>query len=194
MSSSNPLNPIDPQNAAVNGASMDITNILNSKGGAAAAQAAQQAQQHAQGTMQPDHSIPSHLLQAGPGQQQVKSEAGSEAGMGSPHGSELSRFSSQSHALGHMGSTGMNPNMRYPSPSAIPQGLAPYPMPQYRNDPFPLPGGDIPRSTGRLMEQNMGQGQGQPQNQTPAQKAFPCSSCGKGFARRSDLSRHGMLL
>jgi hypothetical protein len=27
----------------------------------------------------------------------------------------------------------------------------------------------------------------------PPPKAYPCSTCGKGFARRSDLARHGML-
>lgn len=34
-----------------------------------------------------------------------------------------------------------------------------------------------------------------PEQQAPQQptKAYPCSTCGKGFARRSDLARHGML-
>lgn len=34
-------------------------------------------------------------------------------------------------------------------------------------------------------------GPGRPSSGDPQTKAFPCSTCGKGFARRSDLARHG---
>lgn len=44
-------------------------------------------------------------------------------------------------------------------------------------------------------QQGMGisRGPGRPCSGDPTAKPYPCSDCGKGFARRSDLARHGML-
>jgi hypothetical protein len=155
------------QNNVPQGASMDITNILNSKGAAAAAAA--------QG---PDLAFHQQLMHhAANG---ANSETASERA-GSPHGSEhSSRYSGPS--MSHMG--GMNGGMRYPSPTAM-QG--PLPMLQgFRTDSYDIgvpQQHDIPRSTGRDMSAGVMQ-----------QKAFLCSVCNKGFARRSDLARHGMLI
>jgi hypothetical protein len=44
------------------------------------------------------------------------------------------------------------------------------------------------------MHQQQARGPGRPPSGDPSAKAFPCSSCGKGFARRSDLARHGMSI
>lgn len=154
------------QNQNANGASMDITNILNTKGGAAA------------GGPPPEHAFHQQLMHAASGQ--AGSETASERA-GSPHGSEhSSRYSGPSMA--HM--NGMGNGMRYPSPTAMQNSL---PMLQgFRTDGFDndIPQQqEIPRSTGRQIS-----GDGVTQ-----QKAFPCSVCQKGFARRSDLARHGMF-
>jgi hypothetical protein len=66
-----------------------------------------------------------------------------------------------------------------------------------------LPGG--PPNMGQPMQQYKGpdmmqqqqQSMQQPQQQQQQQqqvKAYPCSTCGKRFARRSDLARHGTLI
>ncbi|RDW88764.1 putative protein glass [Coleophoma cylindrospora] len=141
---------------------MDIKQIVNSKGakGAAAASA-----NGAATTVQDLHLLHSYSQ----GQAFAASETGSERG-GSPHDSEHSRYSAP--RLGHM--NGMNGQMRYPSPTAM---QSPLPMMQqpYRPD------------------NSFENGMMQPARQAPAeavQKAFPCGTCGKGFARRSDLARH----
>jgi len=91
----------------------------------------------------------------------------------SPHGSEHSRYSAP-------GLNGLDTRV-YGSPSAMhaDMGLPP---------PNMAPGMVL-----SSMAPAMGQGLQQPPMQAhqPPPKAYPCSSCGKGFARRSDLARHG---
>ncbi|KAH6618078.1 hypothetical protein B0J18DRAFT_468399 [Chaetomium sp. MPI-SDFR-AT-0129] len=88
----------------------------------------------------------------------------------SPHGSEQSRYS------GPM-------NASYPSPTAM---AAPLP---------PMPGGNMaPQMVPHELQQNLGLSQtayqASPVTTQPPTKQFPCSTCGKPFARRSDLARH----
>lgn len=149
---------------------MDIKQIVNSKGprGAAAADAANEAAQDL------------HLLQSiSHANNFPLSENGSERGT-SPHGSEQSRYSTP-RLVGQMNGLNGPPNMRYPSPGPM---HSPLPMLQ---QPYRAENG---------FENGMQQGNGvdsgrQLQGDSVAQKAFPCSTCGKGFARRSDLARHG---
>ncbi|KAK0708226.1 hypothetical protein B0H67DRAFT_603254 [Lasiosphaeris hirsuta] len=87
----------------------------------------------------------------------------------SPHGSEHSRYSGQ-----------MNTN--YPSPSPL-------------GNPLPVPNanmGPTPHGlTGLPPNVQHGMAPFKPvEASQPAPKAYPCSTCGKGFARRSDLARH----
>jgi hypothetical protein len=94
----------------------------------------------------------------------------------SPHGSEQSRYS------GPM-------NASYPSPTAMAAAPMP-PVPNANMAPAPM----VPHE----MQQNLMPGippAGYQQAAAPVQppaKQFPCSTCGKPFARRSDLARHGM--
>lgn len=149
---------------------MDITNILNTKGSAAAAAAAAAAN--------PEQQLHQQLAQV---TGRPSSTSGSERAT-SPHNPEFStRFLSRPNQPMHVVS-GMQDGLHYPSPSQL---NAPLPMLQtgmvqtngYENGY----GHDSMRATGR------------PPSDSPTQKAFPCGTCGKGFARRSDLARHGEL-
>ena len=92
----------------------------------------------------------------------------------SPHGSEASYHS---------------PHRPYGSPSAIPG--------QYPHGQLPLPDPNIPSNTTLAGLPAAGQGMSLPYNTSPEAprpppvKAYPCSTCAKRFARRSDLARHG---
>lgn len=142
---------------------MDITNILNSKGPAAAAAAEHQLQQQLARATHINGRHSSDISERGE----------------SPRASEnSSRYSSRSsqplHAMANITS-----GMRYPSPTQMQQ-----PLPMMQN-------GYISNS---LVENEYTQDepgeQGKPTGYT-GQKAFACNTCGKGFARRSDLARHG---
>lgn len=52
-------------------------------------------------------------------------------------------------------------------------------------------GGTFSGTTGPV--NTVARGPGRPSSGDPFSKAFPCSVCNKGFARRSDLARHGTL-
>jgi hypothetical protein len=106
------------------------------------------------------------------------SDTGSERG-NSPHDSEHSRYSAPK--LGQLnGMNGASNNMRYASPTAM-QNPLPMLQQPYRSD-----GG----FDNNIMQQENIRGR-QQTGDSVAQKTFPCSTCGKGFARRSDLARHG---
>ncbi|KAF2678328.1 hypothetical protein K458DRAFT_140638 [Lentithecium fluviatile CBS 122367] len=119
----------------------------------------------------------------------IKSENGSERGV-SPHPSESSRYSSQAPqqlpSYPPMPQQHMN-GMRYPSPTAMQS-----PMPLLNNGSYiPNP----PEHTYAQQQATEPQHQqphagGRPTNENGPPKAFACSTCGKGFARRSDLARH----
>ena len=150
---------------------MDLPNILNNKGGAAAAE---QLQQHFG-----DPHVNGH---------RALSDTGSERGV-SPHMSDQhpSRFVPRPAAFS---SINMANAQRYTEPVALPQH---YPL---MSNPYPTPTASI--DGGFVQAHQNGDYQRTPTDVTPGQndlnaqaKAFACSSCGKGFARRSDLARHG---
>ncbi|KAI9846242.1 MAG: hypothetical protein M1837_004231 [Sclerophora amabilis] len=146
---------------------MDITNMLNSKGSAAAAAAVAAA-------ANPDHQLHQQLAQV---TGHSPSDTGSDR-TGSPHGSEQSaRFSSRSAQLSVM--SNMQNGMRYPSPSQLQNAL-----PLLQSNLMQANGydSDFLRDESRIP--------GRLASGSPSQKAFPCGTCGKGFARRSDLARH----
>lgn len=135
------------------------------------------------------------------GNSRIKSEGGSERGV-SPHNSEQSsRYSSQTPqnnmAYQQMASQLGASMPRYPSPGQMQQqnnilGL------QHSYHPNPAP--DQPFQQQAQMgavqqpiqqEQSPMEGGRQSTGSTGLPKAFACSTCRKGFARRSDLARHG---
>lgn len=152
---------------------MDINNIINTKGAAAAAAAA------AAGST-PDQQLHQQLLQASG---HAMSETASDRG-NSPHDSEHSRYSGPRSVP----MNGMN-GMRYPSPPTMQA-----PMPMMHQQPYPMDNGGFDNRG--MQQDNRSQGRSTPAESqaapAPVTKAFPCSTCGKAFARRSDLARHGM--
>lgn len=146
---------------------MDIKQIVNAKG------------QRASAPLALNHSAHDlHLLQSiSQANSIAPSETGSERG-NSPHDSEHSRYSTPRYTqLNGMG--GAQNIMRYPSPAAMQS-----PLPMLQQPYRPDSGFD-----NNMMQQDNSRPRQAADN--VAQKAFPCSSCGKGFARRSDLARHG---
>lgn len=105
------------------------------------------------------------------------SDTGSERG-NSPHDSERSQYSAPRY--NHLGAmNGGSPHdMRYPSPSAMQASMPMIPQQAYRLDNGYMNG---------MQQENLTP----PRSAVEQVKAFPCSTCGKGFARRSDLARHG---
>ena len=158
---------------------MDLPNILNSKGPAAAVTV--------------EHQLQQHFVLAAQANHRTYSDTGSERGI-SPHTSDQSsRYSSRSaQPLNSI------PNMangtRFQSPP-IPQ----QPMSMLSN-PYISRNGSIENGYGSVLQQNgIQQPEETPPNSARASdggvtlKAFACTNCGKGFARRSDLARHGIL-
>jgi hypothetical protein len=124
----------------------------------------------------------------------IKSENGSERGV-SPHPSDSSRYSSQQPQQPLPSYPAIPPQhingMRYPSPS---QMQAPMPMLNNNNYIPTPPDHAYGQQQQQLPDQQVQHQGGRPASDAGPPKAFACSTCGKGFARRSDLARHGKEL
>ncbi|KAF2103688.1 hypothetical protein NA57DRAFT_62588 [Rhizodiscina lignyota] len=168
---------------------MELGNILNTKNPAKAITGLQM-----QYDMQ--HSIPHELQHPQPQHNpqyahaaylngRIKSENGSERGI-SPHPSDPSSRYSSTPAQSIAGYPTMQNNYmdRYPSPAGM--NVAAPMMNNYnattQAPDHPYPGPPAPAVERRPTSET-------PQSTGPP-KAFACSTCGKGFARRSDLARH----
>ncbi|POS85805.1 hypothetical protein EPUL_002677, partial [Erysiphe pulchra] len=145
---------------------MDIKEIVNSKAKGAAAAAITETQQDL------------HLLHSITQAHQPLSEVGSERD-NSPHDSENSRYSAQISVKNMNGLSEPIATMQYPSPTAM-QHQASTASQGYHTELF--------GST--TLSQNISTNRDGRKSESTAPKAFLCSSCGKGFARRSDLARH----
>lgn len=113
------------------------------------------------------------------------SENNSEMGNNSDHSSGYSSKSSKAlQAMPNM------QNMRYQSPSQLQ-----HPMPMLANG-YSNPALSQENSNVRYFPANYDE-QNNVASRAPGNegnKAFACQTCSKGFARRSDLARHGMHL
>ena len=147
---------------------MDLPNILNDKGPAAAAAAAEQQLQQ-------------HLAEATHSNGGGYSESGSDQGI-----SPQSRSCQSLRALSNMGGAG-----RFPSPPRSQQSISLMPDSFIQPNIAPDNGfGNKYQHDGQQSDQALGGSRLSDNNGTV--KAFACSTCQKGFARRSDLARHGM--
>ncbi|KAK5706273.1 hypothetical protein LTR97_001260 [Elasticomyces elasticus] len=129
----------------------------------------------------------------------IKSENGSDRAI-SPHNSEhSSRYSSQTpqqngNNMAFIANQLANGMPRYPSPSMPQQGN----MPMIQHTYHPNAGSDASYQQQQQQAQMGAVQESMPQDEsesgrpssTGLPKAFACSTCAKGFARRSDLARH----
>ena len=148
---------------------MDLPNILNNKGPAAAAAAAeQQLQQQLTRAVRPNG--------------RSMSESGSDQDS-TPH----------SHAHQPLiAIPNMVSNAAYQSTPHMQQTMSMLP------NPFIPQNGNTENSLAHPQQLDMQQddiinGSSRPSDSGSSMKAFSCGTCQKGFARRSDLARHGEL-
>lgn len=141
---------------------MDFTTILNRKGSVAAVVA------------------DAHFEQSlGQGIQLASNDMASDQG-NPPVGSQPPLFTTNPPPL-HPMPPGMDPQgMRYPSPGHPTNNI--HLMPNY------IPAGYAQNPPPHPTQSTTTQGR----STEPAPRIFHCSTCNKGFARRSDLARHGM--
>lgn len=137
------------------------------------------------------------------GNGRIKSETGSERGV-SPHTSaDSSRYSSQTpqnqlgYNLAPSLANGLNGSMRYPSPSQQQQAPGIMPLMQHNYHTNTNNDGSYGQAQLGAVQQALQQDQASVDggrastSSVGLPKAFACSTCSKGFARRSDLARHG---
>lgn len=144
---------------------MDITTILNRKNSAALIAAeAQFAQQLAQSAQLDSRG---------------SSEMGSEQGASHPGEHPMMSYPSHAPAPPLQQTPSVPPGMRYPSPTHPNNGV-PMMSNTYVPGPYP-PSADTAHDEPRRTKSGG----------DPPPKTFHCGTCAKGFARRSDLARHG---
>lgn len=186
---------------------MDLNTLLNTNRHAIAAGHHHNMQYEVPMPLDMNHNMPSgphyasQNLYVPNGGARIKTEGGSD-GRVSPHTSEQpSRYASQTpqgmayQQIANSLSNGMNSQMRYPSPSQLGGGN----MPLIQHSYHPNAPSDQQYQQAQLgaVQQPVQQDQSSLDGTTtvrsanPLPKAFACSTCSKGFARRSDLARHG---
>lgn len=149
---------------------MDLPNILNSKGPAAAAAAAEQQLQQ-------------QLAQVANSNARNLSESGAEHGL-------VTRNTSIPSLL-PMPSVGSD--ARFPSPNHLHDPLSMLPNSFIPQNMTPDIGfSHSQRHLSHVGDQNLTASRSN--DKSEAMKAFACTTCQKGFARRSDLARHGMIM
>lgn len=105
---------------------------------------------------------------------------------GSPHGSESSHYSAPRGGGALESLNGMGNARPYGSPTSMHTSI---PMQDPNMSHMMIPGMPQMQSVGQGMPVYTHTPPPKTENPPPV-KAYPCSTCGKGFARRSDLARH----
>jgi hypothetical protein len=138
-----------------------------------------------------------------PTNSRIKTENGSDRGA-SPHTSEQSsRYSSQApqnsnlayQLSSQLNNNGMQNGMQYQQDGRLPPGNMPMIQHTYHPNAAADPSSYQQAQLGAVQPpmHHDPQSMDGAQRTSSLPKAFACSTCGKGFARRSDLARHGKL-